>query len=122
MEETKVCRKCKKEKPLSEFTKNKNMPDGIWCYCLECNRKMTKVFTEKNKEYSHNYYINNKEKIMENICKYQEKNKEKMKEKRRKFYQKHKDELKEYGRQYYLKNRQRIIEYVKKRYKENKDK
>ena len=78
MEATKVCKKCGKEKPVSEFTKNKRMPDGIWVYCLECNRKMAKAYTEKNKEYSHNYYINNKEKIMENIYKYNEENAEKI--------------------------------------------
>lgn len=122
MEQTKFCKKCGKEKLISEFTKNKRMPDGIWCYCLECNRKMTKAYTEKNKEYSHNYYINNKEKVMESICKYREKNKEKVIQTHREYYQRHKEKLQEYGRQYYLKNRQRMIDYNKKRYKKNKDK
>ena len=33
---TKFCPKCKKEKPLNEFHKNKRTKNGINCYCKEC--------------------------------------------------------------------------------------
>ena len=35
---TKVCVKCKQEKPLLEFHKNSRSSDGLHSYCKECNR------------------------------------------------------------------------------------
>lgn len=37
--ETKVCSKCKRELPISEFSKNKSMSDGISCWCKQCHKK-----------------------------------------------------------------------------------
>jgi len=34
----KICKKCKKEKNLSEFYKNKSYKDRIDYYCKECRR------------------------------------------------------------------------------------
>jgi superfamily II helicase len=45
--ETKVCRKCKEEKPLSEFNKNKGKKDGLHCWCRDCVKSYIK---EYNKE------------------------------------------------------------------------
>ena len=33
---TKVCSKCKRELPISEFYKNKSNPDGLGYYCKRC--------------------------------------------------------------------------------------
>jgi len=35
---TKVCVKCKQEKPVIEFHKNSRSTDGLHSYCKECNR------------------------------------------------------------------------------------
>jgi len=35
---TKQCNKCKEEKPLSEFNKNRNKVDGLQSYCRDCSR------------------------------------------------------------------------------------
>lgn len=44
---TKICNECNLEKPLSEFHKNKNAPDGFQYKCKDCIKKyqMSKSFT-----------------------------------------------------------------------------
>lgn len=34
---TKICSRCKKELPLSMFTKHKSKSDGLNVYCKECS-------------------------------------------------------------------------------------
>ena len=45
---TKVCSKCKRELPISEFYKNKSNKDGFECYCKKCVAEYDK--TKKRKE------------------------------------------------------------------------
>ena len=40
--EYKICNKCNKEKPLSEFSKNKRMKDGYLNQCKECRYELDK--------------------------------------------------------------------------------
>ena len=49
----KICTKCKKEKNLTEFHKNKRMKDGYFYYCKECKS------IEAKKEYNYKEIINN---------------------------------------------------------------
>jgi len=58
---TKICTKCRKEKPLSEFSIDKKKKDGFRTSCKECN---------------HNYYLENKEKINLSHKNWQSKNKD----------------------------------------------
>ena len=37
--QTKICYKCKIEKPLSDFHKDKSKPDGHMCLCIKCKRE-----------------------------------------------------------------------------------
>lgn len=46
----KTCSKCQKEKPLEEFPKNKNKPDGYQYYCKVCARGYDKVYYDENPE------------------------------------------------------------------------
>lgn len=48
--ETKICSKCKKEKPISEFGKNKAKKDGLQTECKECKSAYNKLHYQKNKE------------------------------------------------------------------------
>lgn len=48
--ETKICSKCKKEKPISEFGKNKAKKDGLQAECKECKSAYNKLHYQKNKE------------------------------------------------------------------------
>lgn len=65
--EKKTCTKCKLEKPLSEFHKDKSEKDGYTFRCKDCRNN-----------YYNQYYLNNPEKAVE-------KNK-KQKENRKNFY------------------------------------
>ena len=62
--ETRICRKCNKEKPLEEFTKHKKMKLGYDTICKECNnihsRKWAVDNPEKYKLRCKRYYRANK--------------------------------------------------------------
>ena len=61
----KKCNKCKEEKPLSEFNKNKSRKDGLSYKCKGCDREQSKTHRQNNKDYFKEYfkthYQNNKE-------------------------------------------------------------
>lgn len=50
--ETKFCTKCEKQKPVSEFGKNKSKKDGLQSYCKEC----VKIYKRKHYEDNTDYY------------------------------------------------------------------
>lgn len=47
--ETKLCKKCGRTLPVSEFNKNKQSKDGLHCYCRECHNAMTHASYLKRK-------------------------------------------------------------------------
>lgn len=67
--ETKVCKKCGRELPLSEFHKNKGHKDGHLNVCKECHKQYMKQHYQDNKEvkleYQKQYQQNNKEAKLE---------------------------------------------------------
>lgn len=71
----KICCRCKKEKPLSEFNRKSSNKDGLERYCKECHR-------EKNR----NHYVANKETYKESARKF--------KHQKREWYQELKQTLK----------------------------
>lgn len=50
MENQKVCCHCKIEKPLSEFSKDKNQKDGYTYNCKECRNKKYNEWAKNNKD------------------------------------------------------------------------
>jgi hypothetical protein len=61
----KKCSKCGEVKPESEFTRNKNRPDGLTVWCKTCNKKARD-----------SYYLKNKDKIKKRVKAFREENKE----------------------------------------------
>jgi hypothetical protein len=61
--ETKICPKCKKDKPFSEFHKNKRLKYGIQVQCKKCVNEFHKSFYAQNrlknnkKDYSKEEFI-----------------------------------------------------------------
>lgn len=98
--ETKKCSRCKEVKSLDEFVKAKSTKDGFYASCKKCGRARYKQ-----------YYLNNKEKVIQHTKQYRKNNIEKMKE-----WQK------EYGREYRTKNIERQKQYTKEYYLNNKEK
>jgi aspartyl-tRNA synthetase len=58
-----VCYKCKIEKPISEFHKNKYESFGHKYLCKDCCKKYKEEYNKKNKDYNKLYYLKNKERI-----------------------------------------------------------
>lgn len=77
--ETKICSKCKIEKPLSEFSRNKNKKGGVGSWCAFCAKQYNSNYYKTNKhkfvEYNKNYYQNNKEELLEYHKQYRKNNK-----------------------------------------------
>ncbi len=74
----KVCTKCLIEKDLEEFPKKKTSKDGRGSWCSEClnkykrehrDRTADKAYRDKHKKEAHEYYENNKNRILENLTK-----------------------------------------------------
>ena len=107
---TKKCSKCKHTKNVSDFTKDKNRPDGLFVYCRECKKTEQKKEYEKNKErilnYQREYYLENTNKIKSNVSNYYLKNKEKNKEKAKIYYQNNIESRLLYAKQYRENNKE----------------
>jgi hypothetical protein len=78
---TKICSKCKKELDITKFFKG-NDKDGLCYVCKLCNlkriSKWQKLHSKKWKEYQSNWYLKNREQILEHSKKYFQDNKDKI--------------------------------------------
>lgn len=48
--ETKVCKKCGRELPLSDFYTNSKAKDGLATYCKECSNAISVEYARKRRE------------------------------------------------------------------------
>jgi len=109
-----VCKKCNDEKNLTFFLKKKNKKGEYYFLytCLECNRKY-------NKSYSKTYYLENKDKLIEDSKSWYKSNLDKKKEYDKEYIISHKCEKKEYDIEYRKKNKssinKRLSQYRKNR-------
>ena len=83
----KICTKCKQEKPLEEFSRDRAKKDGLRPSCKTCDRPARMQYAEKNRgrkrEYDKQYTKKNKERKREYDKQYREKNKERIRERDR---------------------------------------
>ena len=115
----KVCSKCKEEKPLGEFHKQRMGKLGRQGQCKACFKQYREANKEKFAEYRKQYYEENKEKVLEQKKQYRKANKEKMAEKDKLYYEANKEKIAERTKQWREENREKINEYVKNRRKNN---
>lgn len=119
--ETKVCTKCGRELPLSDFYNNKSKKDGKTSECKYCYKEYSDANKEKIKEYQKEYRENNKEKIKDYKKEYNKEYYEKNKERKKSIRKNNKEKLKEYQKEYYENNKEKLKEYNKEYYENNKE-
>ncbi len=98
----KKCTKCKVDKELTQFGKDKSKKNGLSNKCSECYKE---------------YYKQNKEYVLKRCKEYDFKNKEKKSEYIKKFYKENKTYFQEYNNE----NKTKQKEYFKKRHKDNRE-
>ena len=94
---TKHCPRCNLDKNISEFSKDKNRPDGYRWMCKLCRKKENIIYRENHIK----YYQKHKDKICLN---------------RKKYYQIHKEKELANNKKYALLNKEKIKK-IKKQYK-----
>lgn len=121
----KKCSRCKNEKNINNFSKDKTKKDGLQSCCKLCKSEIKKNWTLKNKnhifEYHKNYILNNPDKALKykenqsksdfskiNRKKYREENKEKVKEQLKLSRLKNKKKNDETAKNYRIKNKEKI--------------
>ncbi len=122
----KTCKKCKKEKELEEFHKNKNFDDGYKTVCKTCisEQKMEyyKNNSDKISEQSKQSYVRNKDKAKSRANDYYHENKSEISKKRRVYRKENENKIKSQKKDYYQKNKEYVIEKSKNYAKKNRDK
>ena len=102
----KTCSKCKKEKPFTDFFRDKQKKDGLRSDCKECQKLYLQENKEKRKEYIKMYYENNKDILLEYQKNYRKENENVISEQKKLYHQKHKEEKNEYSRRYNQENKE----------------
>jgi len=129
---SKVCTKCKEEKPLVAFGNSRASKDGLQYQCKACKNQYSKQYYQENREYYKQYYQENREKKLkyfrenreirsEYNKQYYQNNREKRLEYRKQYYQKNRDKYSEYNKQYRQDNLDKMKEYEKQYYQENRE-
>lgn len=129
--ETKVCKKCGIEKPLTEFRKTHNKKYDRYYYrteCHDCELNYGRTYeltradrTEYNKEYNKKYREKNKDVLKEKNKQWRENNKEQIKEQRKEEYKNNRDKVLARQKEYYEQNKERVLEYHHKYNKNNSE-
>tara|TARA_R110001599_G_C12150228_1_gene651387 strand:+ start:426 stop:1172 length:747 start_codon:yes stop_codon:yes gene_type:complete len=118
----KKCTKCKIEKELNEFQKDKQKKDGLSSSCSVCSRQKSKIYYDNNKEKEKKrkkiYHQNNKEKVTLRVKKWYENNKEEYLSKQKIYYLNNKEKEKKRKKIYYQNNKAEI-DLKKKIYQKN---
>ena len=89
----KKCSKCKTEKDIYEFYRDRRNEGKYRAACKECTRNKVREYGSLNKQKKKDYYQKNKEKIIKKKQEYYEKNKEKIIEYLREYRKKNKEKI-----------------------------
>jgi len=106
---TKTCSKCKIEKDVNDFHKNKTRKDGLNPQCKDCKKSYHLIHKKEILKYQKNYRKINKQKSAD----YRQRNNQKVKEYNKQYRASHKEELKIKAIKYQEKNKKKIKIYMK---------
>ena len=74
----KRCYRCEKDRPLEDFGKNCSKSDGRADECKECKSELGKEYQKKNRDKikvrKHEYYLGNRDKIIQKSCNWAKEN------------------------------------------------
>lgn len=99
---TKICPKCKQDKPIIEFGRAARTKDGKNVYCKPCMQ-----------EYRKGWHENNKEEAKEAIKRWTEKNRERVREVQRNWHSANPERAAEKRQRSYQAGREKYLEYAK---------
>jgi len=110
----KICSKCKQEKPIIEFCRDKNRKSGRYPQCKSCAKEYIKIYTfnnkDKLKEYHKKLYIANKGQIDERNKLWSENNKEHKKEQSKLYRKLNRNKINNIIKIWEMNNKERIKE------------
>jgi len=105
---TKVCTKCKEEKPRAQFHKDINKKGGLGSYCKTCRNAYGKQWHKENRdsrlESKKQWYQKNRDSFLEYQKQWYQKNRERYKQR----YQKNREEISRRQKQYRQENPEKI--------------
>ena len=106
----KVCCKCKQQKSISEFYKNKNKKDGLRCECKKCSNWYSEQYYAKNPDHYTQKRMKNRLEIIKYASQYRSKNENKIKIKKysKQYKLQNQDKIKKFNKQYYLRNKNKF--------------
>jgi 5-methylcytosine-specific restriction endonuclease McrA len=110
MAATKVCYKCKIEKDVTEFYRNKSKKDGLSSSCKQCDLNLKK-----------DYYKRKRQQKLAKALGYRKEKRAELNERAKQYYQENKDKIKLKRKIFREKNRELIGQGRKENYKENKE-
>jgi hypothetical protein len=115
----KACSKCKVEKELLDFNKDKTKKDGLTSSCKECKRKVDNKYSKNNKEKRKDYTDSKKEEKKAYDKKYREDNKERRKELSKRYLLKNRKPKKIKETNYVYKFKVNVRNLIKNSFKRN---
>jgi hypothetical protein len=122
----KICCRCKEEKELDQFNKNRSRNDGFNSSCKVCDKesksKSYKINQEKILKNNSRWRHENAEIIKERAAKYRQENAEIIKERKAKYRQENAEIIKERKAKYWAENGPKFKEDRKKYRSENSQK
>lgn len=111
---TKLCSKCGKDLPLSEFNPDRRTALGVGSQCKACNRARMKIYAARadvkarRAEYGRKYRAENRNRLAEKDRRWRAANRENIQAKRMAYYQANREKIIAYIREYNRKNRETI--------------
>lgn len=113
----KLCTGCHVMQPVSLFSVDNRIKDGLRSQCKKCDA----IHTRNNKPRRQQKYQDNREECLEISRKYRAAHKKEIAEQKRKYGKEHKEEKLEQNRKYRKEHKEEVAEYQKKYHADHKE-